>query len=147
MLGVVIVTHGQLGKGLKDSVAVVMGQDFDIKTISLGIDDDVAVFGRKVEETIVSANDDQGVIVFTDLVSASPYNQAVLAVNRLEEDLKKTTYVIGGVNLAMLLDCLNHQILGSSIEDAVTSIMAQGKNAISSWCYEASDTEALDDEF
>ena len=40
-------------------------------------------------------NTAEPVLVFVDLISASPYNQALLAVNELTEEKKAAAYVIG----------------------------------------------------
>ena len=43
-----------------------------------------------------------------DLLSASPYNQAVLVINELEPALQKKIFVVSGTNLPMVLEAINH---------------------------------------
>lgn len=145
MLGIVIATHGQLSDGLKDSAEVIIGAVDNIATVNLNQGDDIQELGQKIKQAIGHVDKGSGVVVLTDLVSASPYNQSLLIVNGLEEAVKETTFVIGGVNLPMLLETINHQLIGTNAnEQMAQSILDQGMNSISVW--QASAAEASEDE-
>ena len=133
MLGIVIATHGSLSNGLKDSAEVIFGPTNNITTANLNLGDDVQALGATIKEAILEVNQGDGVIVLVDLVSASPYNQSVLVTNSLEKPLQDSVYVIGGVNLPMLLEGINHQLIGTPVEEAAEAVIAQGKNSISDW--------------
>lgn len=133
MLGIVIATHGTLSDGIKDAAEVIMGNTENILTVNLNAGDDVEKLGKKINRAILEVNQGDGVLVLVDLVSASPYNQSVLVTNKLEQDLKDKVYIIGGVNLPMLLEIINHQILGSQIEIVAKSAAEQAKDCISLW--------------
>ncbi|MBL1224053.1 PTS sugar transporter subunit IIA [Enterococcus sp. BWR-S5] len=145
MLGIVIATHGQLSDGLKDSAEVIIGAVSNTATVNLNQGDDIQELGQKIKQAIESVDKGSGVIVLTDLVSASPYNQSLLIVNGLEQAVKESTFVIGGVNLPMLLETINHQLIGTSAsEQMAQSILEQGLNSISVW--QASAAETSEDE-
>lgn len=133
MLGIVIATHGSLSNGLKDSAEVIFGPTNNITTANLNLGDDVQALGATIKEAIHEVNQGDGVIVLVDLVSASPYNQSVLVTNSLEKPLQDSVYVIGGVNLPMLLEGINHQLIGTPVEEAAEAVIAQGKSSISDW--------------
>jgi len=133
MLGVVIATHGTLSDGIKDAAEIIMGNTENIITVNLNAGDDVEQLGKKINNAILEVNQGDGVAVLVDLVSASPYNQSVLVTNQLERELKDKVYIIGGVNLPMLLEIINHQILGTQIEIVAKSAAQQAKECISSW--------------
>ena len=133
MLGIVIATHGTLSDGIKDAAEVIMGNTENILTVNLNAGDDVEKLGKKINRAILEVNQGDGVLVLVDLVSASPYNQSVLVTNQLEQDLKDKVYIIGGVNLPMLLEIINHQILGTQIELVAKSAAEQAKDCISLW--------------
>ena len=133
MLGIVIATHGSLSNGLKDSAEVIFGPTNNIATANLNLGDDVQALGATIKESILEVNQGDGVIVLVDLVSASPYNQSVLVTNSLEKPLQDSVYVIGGVNLPMLLEGINHQLIGTPVEEAAEAVIAQGKSSISDW--------------
>ncbi|OOM76538.1 PTS fructose transporter subunit IIA [Clostridium sp. BL-8] len=133
MLGIVIATHGTLSNGIKDAAEVIMGNTENIITVNLNAGDDVEKLGKKINNAILEVNQGDGVVVLVDLVSASPYNQSVLATNQLDPELKDKVYIISGVNLPMLLEIINHQILGTQIEMVEKSAAEQAKESISSW--------------
>lgn len=144
MLGIVIATHGKLSDGLKDAAEVIVGTTNNIATVNLNPGEDVQELGTTIEAAIKEVNKDAGVIVLTDLVSASPYNQSVLITNGLDSELQDKVYVIGGVNLPMLLETINHQILNTSIEEIAPAVLAQGADSLDVW--HASEVAEEDDE-
>ncbi|GCF95371.1 PTS fructose transporter subunit IIA [Enterococcus florum] len=148
MLGIVIATHGKLSDGLKDSAEVIIGATNNIATVNLNQGDDVQALGSKIQQAIEEVNQEEGVIVLVDLVSASPYNQSVLITNQLEESLKESIYIIGGVNLPMLLETINHQILGTAVAETAQAVLAQGSESLSSWHVSmVEDDEEDEDDF
>ncbi|MGM0166162.1 PTS system, mannose-specific IIA component [Enterococcus sp. AZ135] len=144
MLGIVIATHGKLSDGLKDAAEVIIGETNNIATVNLNPGDDVQELGIQIEAAVKAVDKEAGVIVLTDLVSASPYNQSVLITNGLNQELQEKVYVIGGVNLPMLLETINHQILSTPVAEAAPAIMAQGADSLDIW--HASEVEEADDE-
>ncbi|AJG99070.1 PTS fructose transporter subunit IIA [Clostridium beijerinckii] len=147
MLGIVIATHGTLSNGIKDAAEVIMGNTENIITVNLDAGDDVEKLGNKINNAILEVNQGDGVVVLVDLVSASPYNQSVLATNQLDPELKDKVYIISGVNLPMLLEIINHQILGTQIEIVAKSAAEQAKECISSWHFSANvDANEVDED-
>lgn len=147
MLGIVIATHGKLSDGLKDAAEVIVGTTNNIATVNLNPGDDVQELGTTIEAAIKEVNKDAGVIVLTDLVSASPYNQSVLITNGLDSELQDKVYVIGGVNLPMLLETINHQILNTSIEEIAPAVLAQGADSLDVWHVSEAAEEDDEDDF
>jgi len=119
MLEIIIATHGTLAEGFKNAVEVIAGQADHIHPISLKAGEDVEKFGEVLANQIHNLMNPEGVIVFTDLVSASPYNQSII--------------IIGGVNLPMVLEGLNHQFLGTKANEAIVSICDQGSTEKVIW--------------
>ncbi|CZQ97572.1 phosphotransferase system mannose-type iia component [Trichococcus palustris] len=146
MLGIVVATHGSLSDGLKDSAEVIFGATNNLATVNLNPGDDVQELGTKIKTAIHEVNQGEGVIVFVDLISASPYNQSVLVTNGLEKELQDSVYVIGGVNLPMLLVAINHQLLGTPVEQAAEAVVEQGTASISIWHASMVVDDAEDDD-
>lgn len=133
MLGIVVVTHGSLSDGLKDSVEVIMGTTTNMATVNLNQGDDVQKLGEKINDAIYQVNQKNGVIILVDIISASPYNQAVLVTSQLEHNLRNSVYIVGGVNLPMLLEAINLQLLNTPIEKVAEAIVKQGMDSLSMW--------------
>lgn len=150
MLGIVIATHGKLSDGFKDAAEVVVGETNNVATVNLLAGKPVDALGDDITEAIKEVDTGDGVIVFTDLLSASPYNQSVIAINGLDKDLQKRVHIVSGASFPMLLEGINHQFIGTPIDQAVELILEQGKNGIASWNIaelEIADSEDEDDDF
>ncbi|MCD5028073.1 PTS sugar transporter subunit IIA [Enterococcus asini] len=147
MIGIVIATHGKLSDGFKDAAEVVVGQTENITTVNLNPGDSVDLLGEQIATAIGEVNQGDGVIVLTDLLSASPYNQSVLAINGLSAELASQVYVVSGVNFPMLLEAINAQLIGTEIVTAVDLIMTQGKNGIASWQISDSGSDEEEEDF
>ena len=133
MLGIVVATHGTLSDGIKDAAEVIMGNVENIATVNLNAGDNVDQLGKKIQDAVLEVNQGDGVVVLVDLISASPYNQSLLITNQLDSELKDKVYIIGGVNLPMLLEIINHQILETEIEVVAKLAEEQAKVSIGSW--------------
>ena len=81
------------------------------------------------------------------MVSASPYNQSVLITNGLDPTLQEKIYIIGGVNLPMLLETINHQILSTPVEEAAPAVMKQGSDSLAIWHISEIEDEEDEDDF
>ncbi|MGY3725568.1 PTS system, mannose-specific IIA component [Granulicatella balaenopterae] len=149
MLGIVIVTHGSLSEGLKSAAEVIIGGTNNMVTESLFQGDDVQALGAKITKAIEQVDQGDGVIVFTDIASASPYNQSLLAVNQLDAEKQKQIAIIAGVNLPMLLEGINHQLLSTPITAIPAAIMSQAGVSFDYWTVDkrVEDEEDEDDGF
>ncbi|MFV0560085.1 MAG: PTS sugar transporter subunit IIA [Enterococcus sp.] len=147
MLGIVIATHGTLAEGLKDAAAVIIGRTSNVVTVSLKQTDDIQLFGKKIKKKIAEVNQESGVIILTDIVSASPYNQSVATISQLDRKHQEMIYVIGGVNLPMVLETMNHQLLETSAEQAVPAILSCGSDGVQSWHVTMIDEKNEEDDF
>lgn len=133
MIGIVIATHGGLSEGFKDAAEVVAGETQNIITVNLNAGDNVDNLGVEISKAIHEVNDGDGVIILTDLLSASPYNQSMIAINNLAPELQSKLYIITGANFPMLLEAINAQLIGTDISEAVNLVVEQGKEGIISW--------------
>lgn len=133
MFGMLVATHGTMSDGVKDAVGVIAGMSDNIETVNLLSGAPVEELGSQILNKIQELNTGDGVIVFTDLVSASPYNQSILAINQLDDEKKEEVHIIGGFSLPMVIEAVNHQLIGTSIEEAVKLIEDQGKASIGTW--------------
>lgn len=133
MLGIVVATHGAFSNGIKDAAEVIMGNVENIITVNLNAGDDVEQLGKKIKDAVLEVNQGDGIVVLVDLISASPYNQSLLITNQLDPELKDKVYIIGGVNLPMLLEIINQQILETEVEVVAKLAEEQAKISIGSW--------------
>ncbi|GLQ23010.1 PTS fructose transporter subunit IIA [Algimonas ampicilliniresistens] len=97
MIGLVIVTHGELAIELKRATEHVVGPQDAIKTICIGPDDDMERRRDDIRKAVDEVDAGRGVILLTDMFGGTPSN---LAISMLREDKVE---VLAGVNLPMLI--------------------------------------------
>ena len=119
---ILIVTHGELAAGFKDAAEVIFGEVKGITTIGLHSGESVEAFGEKIYETLAGYDENESVLIFADLLSASPFNQSVLSVNKLDGKRAENVRLIAGASLPMVLEGINQQLLGSDLEAAVNEL-------------------------
>lgn len=106
MVGVLILTHGKLADGLKNSVEMIMGQNESFNTLGLYEGDDFSEFKKNVLEHISLLDTGEGVLVLVDLFGASPYNSVMFNYQEIKSR-EKNVRLITGVNLPMVIESLN----------------------------------------
>lgn len=124
MVGVLILTHGKLADGLKNSVEMIMGQNDSFNTLGLYEGDDFAEFKEKVLEQICELDSGEGVIVLVDLFGASPYNSVMFNYQEIKRR-EKNVRLITGVNLPMVIESLNARNY-TSIDKLYEEVMQMG---------------------
>jgi mannose PTS system EIIA component len=97
VIGVVVVTHGQLATELVNAAETIVGDLPRFAAVSIGWHDAVELAREEIAQTMARVDSGDGVMVLTDMFGGTPSNLAItfLAEGRVE--------VITGVNLPMLL--------------------------------------------
>jgi PTS system mannose-specific IIA component len=122
MIGVLVVTHGQLATELLNAAEAIVGDLPHFAAVSIGWHDDVEQARTEIAETIARLGT-EGVIVLTDMFGGTPSN---LAMTLLEEGRVE---VVTGVNLPMLIKLagLPDQV---DVREAARRVREDGRNAI-----------------
>ena len=97
MIGVVVVTHGQLATELVNAAEMIVGDLPQFTAVSIGWHDDVNDAREEIEQAIERVRGEEGVLLLTDMFGGTPSN---LGLTFLEKDRIE---VITGVNLPMLI--------------------------------------------
>ena len=101
MIGIIVVTHGNLALELKSAMEHILGVQRNIEIISIKPDDDLEIKKSALEESIKKVNEDNGTIILTDMFGGTPSNLAIsfLEMGKVE--------IISGVNLPMLVKLID----------------------------------------
>ena len=123
MIGVVVVTHGQLATELVNSTEMIVGDLPRFTAVSIGWHEDTQEARAEIEQAIARVDQGKGVLILTDMFGGTPSNLAMtfLGENKVE--------VITGVNLPMLIK-LAGLIEKSDLLGVAREMREQGKNAI-----------------
>jgi mannose PTS system EIIA component len=97
MIGLVLVTHGQLANEFRLALEHVVGTQENIEAIAIGPDDDMEQRRQDILNAVSAVNDGAGVIILTDMFGGTPSN---LAISVMQEG---SVEVVAGVNLPMLI--------------------------------------------
>jgi PTS system mannose-specific IIA component len=123
MIGVVVVTHGQLATELVNAAEMIVGDLPHITAVSIGWHEDVNDAREDILHAIERVQDGAGVLLLTDMFGGTPSN---LGMTFLQTDQIE---VITGVNLPMLIKVAS--LSGSLNLLAVAREMRDdGRNAI-----------------
>ena len=124
MIGLVLVTHGQLAEEFVRAMTHVVGPQERIATIAIGPDDDMEKRRQEIARAITEVDSGNGVIVLTDLFGGTPSNLAISLMERGRVE------VIAGMNLPMLIR-LGSARKSMRVVEAVATAREAGRKYIS----------------
>ncbi len=126
MVGIVIVTHGQLGDALLETAEVIFSSKPEaVVSVSLNLTEDVEKLRKKINTAIKSVDSNKGILILTDMFGGTPSN---LSYSFLDEGRIE---VISGVNLPVLLKAINIRNKGMDLHLMAKTIETYGKKSIS----------------
>ena len=118
MTGILIVTHGDLGKALIDAAGFILGNEPEaVAAISIDLNEKADILRKKIAQGIDDVKSDGGILILTDMFGGSPSN---LSYSFLEEGVVE---VLSGVNLPIVLKAIRGRqqmelsALAAEIED------------------------------
>jgi PTS system ascorbate-specific IIA component len=101
MIGILIVTHGEIGKALLESATQILGtRPAQVSTLSVWRQDDPDDLVLRAREMMDQIDAGDGVLILTDIFGATPGN----VVSKLLQD--GSVEGVSGVSLPMLLRVL-----------------------------------------
>jgi len=125
MIGIVIVTHSQLGDALIEAAEFITGSQLEATaSVSININENADKLRKKIAQGIKTVNQNKGVLILTDMFGGTPSN---LSYSFLEEGKVE---VISGVNLPILVKALSSRDK-QALVDLAESLEAFGKKSIS----------------
>ena len=123
MIGIVLVTHGQLANEFRLAVEHVVGPQELMETIAIGPDDDIEKRRQDILDAVGTVNDGSGVIILTDMFGGTPSN---LAISVMQAGVVE---VIAGVNLPMLIKLASIRD-SQLLEQAINAAQESGRKYI-----------------
>jgi len=125
MIGIVIATHSQLGDALIDAAEFIIGNRPETTvSVSINLNENVDTLRQKIVEGIKKVNQQEGVLILTDMFGGTPSN---LSYSFLEEGRVE---VISGVNLPMLIKAVEAREK-TQLSELAVDLEAFGKKSIS----------------
>lgn len=119
MIGIVLVTHGNLADEFLSAMQHVVGRQPQIATACIGPNDDMNERRDDILSKVEEVDSGEGVIVLTDMFGGTPSNLAISIMDRANVE------VIAGINLPMLVK-LGTLRKEKSLKEAVTGAKEAG---------------------
>jgi len=97
MIGMVLVTHGNLAVELIAALEHVVGPQDNVAAVCIGPDDDMEHRRAEILECANSVDNGDGSVLLTDMFGGTPSNLAISVMDKADIE------VVAGVNLPMLI--------------------------------------------
>jgi PTS system mannose-specific IIA component len=123
MIGVVVVTHGQLATELLNAAETIVGDLPRFAAVSIGWHDDTEDARAEIEQAIARVEEGAGVLILTDMFGGTASNLAMSCLSQGKVE------VITGVNLPMLIKLANLPEQSDLLASA-RDMREHGRNAI-----------------
>ena len=125
MIGIVIVTHCQLGDALIGAAEFIIGsRPESLESISIDLNENAEKLRDKISQGIKKVKGQDGVLILTDMFGGTPSN---LSYSFLEEGRIE---VLSGVNLPVLIQAVNRREK-MKLDELATNLESFGKKSIS----------------
>ena len=104
MIGILLVTHGEIGKSLIDCASNILGKSINLlECIPIDPKSDIEECQKIIENEIKNLDQGAGVLIITDIYGATPSN--ILKKYSVQNNIE----VITGINLPMLIQAITNR--------------------------------------
>jgi PTS system mannose-specific IIA component len=125
MIGIVIVTHCQLGEALIEAAEFIIGErPVSLESVSIDLSENAEKLRNKISQGIKKVEGQEGVLILTDMFGGTPSN---LSYSFLEEGRIE---VLSGVNLPVLIQAANMREK-MKLDQLASNLESFGKKSIS----------------
>ncbi|KKJ77248.1 PTS fructose transporter subunit IIA [Kiloniella litopenaei] len=123
MIGMVLVTHGDLALEFVAALEHVVGAQTQIETVCIGPEDDMEQRRQEIISSVEKVEDGSGVVILTDMFGGTPSNLAISIMD------KANVEVVAGVNLPLLIKLAGLRET-KSMKEAVLEAQEAGRKYI-----------------
>jgi PTS system mannose-specific IIA component len=126
MIGIVIVTHSQLGDALIGTAEFIIGSRPDaMESVSIDLSENADKLRSKIARGIKKVEGQEGILILTDMFGGTPSN---LSYSFLEEGHIE---VLSGVNLPVLIQAASLRDKNMKLDELAAKLEVFGKKSIS----------------
>lgn len=124
MVGFILTGHGQFSNGLASAIDMVAGDQEAFEIVPFK-GDQAATYGDDLRAAITKMSEEcEGVLVFVDLLGGTPFNQAMM----IAQDIQNME-IVTGTNLPMLIELLFLRN-GSTVEELAEQAVTVGQAGV-----------------
>ena len=123
MIGMVLVTHGELATEFIAALEHVVGPQTNVRAVCIGPDDDMEQRRKEILDGIAEVDDGDGAVLLTDMFGGTPSNLAISVMDNAKVE------VIAGINLPMLIKLASTRE-GGDLTETVAAAQEAGRKYI-----------------
>lgn len=110
MVGFLLLSHGDLSKGMLSTCSCIMGIPEKTKINTLAIEDDITKFEAQINEAIDELDDGDGVLVMVDVLGGTPCNLCSVLLK------DKKIELLTGLNFPMIVAAYECRMQGNDLQ-------------------------------
>jgi PTS system mannose-specific IIA component len=123
MIGIVLISHGDLAKGIVSSASMLTSNQKQLASVTLWPEDNPDEFQQKIEKAVREVDTGEGVFILADMLGGTPSNRAMYS-------LGEKVRMLAGLSLPMLYSLLNIREETSDIETIARDVMEEARAAM-----------------
>jgi PTS system mannose-specific IIA component len=123
MIGIVLVSHGNLANEFARTLEHIVGPQENLITVSLFPDDDMEIKRKEIQDAVQQVEKNQGVVILTDMFGGTPSN---LAHSLLKG---QNVEIVAGMNLPLLIKLVSSRKT-KSLHESVLLAQEAGRKYI-----------------
>ncbi len=130
MVGILIVTHGELANAFISSSELIMGKQENLSSLGFYHGENIDALKEEVKKNLLALsqlNENKEVLVLIDMFGGSPSNAVAFSIKELEG--KANIECVTGVNLPMLLE-VSSQSAFNDLDQLKTIAMQSGNDSV-----------------
>jgi mannose/fructose-specific phosphotransferase system component IIA len=123
MVGLVLISHGDLAKGIVSSASMLVSQLGQLESVTLWPDDNPDEYQKKLEAAVKNVDTGDGVFILADMLGGTPSNRAMYS-------LGDKVRMLTGLNLPMLYSFLTIREETTDLATLARDVMAEARDAM-----------------
>lgn len=123
-VNVILLSHGNYGKGILDSHNMIVGENKKIHSLSLM--DSVVQFKKDLNKLVTRLLEEGDVLALCDLRGGTPFNQILEKKFQTPESI----HIISGMNLPMLIEISLHLEQRTELKSLIKLAIEAGEDGI-----------------
>ena len=126
MTALVITGHGQFASGIHSALSLIAGDAKDVHAVDFREGDTLETLGEKLAK-ILKIYENDGVVIFTDIIGGAPFRQAALLASSREN-----LDVVYGTTLHMLVEAVLEKDRCGDVRKLVADLLPAARDGIGS---------------
>ncbi|MBO7332869.1 MAG: PTS sugar transporter subunit IIA [Alphaproteobacteria bacterium] len=122
MIGIVVVTHGNIADEMIKAMEHIVGTQQQVAGVSMSTCDDMELKRQEIADKVKETNSGDGVVIVTDMFGGTPSNLAISVMEQAPVE------VIAGLNLPLLVKLTRER--HKPLKEAVAEATEAGKKYI-----------------